>query len=573
MEGHRGGEERLELLGGLRLVVGDRTVTDFKTRKIASLLAYLGFHGPRPVSRERLAGLLWPDSDPPAAATSLRSALYSLSKILGSADLLCATRTSVSLHPRVSVDARELFAAFNVAASADIEEAEIAALTTVISLYKGPLLEGFLDEWILPEQLRLEELVLDSHLRLGHAREIAGEYASALKILQATLSINPLHEGARTAIMRCHARLGDRGQALKEFEDLRTLLKTELDLAPSRSTYVLAERISAGELDPHDAPPPGGDELARLLDWQLQRDPPSAAALLSAMSDYWYIHRNTEEGLQTVRRVLAVGRAEDAPDPLTRSRLLHLAGRLAYIQSRYNEAAEYFCETIEALHDGPEDKLMGALMSYAFSLRESGRDAEAKSVLTKAVRVSARVEEGPSLYRFRSNLGGMLCHFVRVPEGVTLFKNAAESAREHGDYWAETICLQNLAVFDSSNPEESLRFAHEGLQGARTLGDFSLISYGRYALATALLRVGRVSEARTEYDGAIRLARSRQLPRIAALTRETLAEIELRRGDHDSARNHLEEATAERERIGALRSDYEQSQHDRLTALLQNKKR
>lgn len=560
----------MELLGGLRLHGGGRTVTEFETRKIASLLAYLGFHGSRPITRERLAGLLWPDSDPVAAATSLRSALYRLGRIVPSGELLQASRTTVALHPHVAVDVREFFAAYADAAAADAEDEEIVALSRAVATYGGPLLDGFLDEWVLPEQLRLEELALDAHLRLGHAREIAGEFEEALHILRATLPINPLHEGARTAIMRCYARLGDRGQATKEYDDLRRLLRVELDLDPSRSTRVLAERIAAGELDPEEAPQAGGDEIARLLEWQLRRDPPSASALLSSMSDYWYIYRNSPEGLQMVRRVLASGRPEEASDPLTKSRLLHLGGRLAYIQSRYQEAAEFFRTTIELLRDGPDEKLMGALMSYAFSLRENGDVEGAKSVLAEAVHVSARVPDGLGLIRFRANLGGMLCHDLRVEEGVKLYREMAAAARERGEYWTETVCLQNLAVFDEEDPEESLRCGQEGLQGARTLGDLSLVAFGRYSLAHALMRVGKLEEAKLECEGAIRLARSRDLPRIVALALELQAEVAHGRGDPESARAHLEAATAERLRIRAVRSEYEARKYSRLESLLKD---
>ena len=44
---------RIELLGGLRVYVGDRIITRFQTQKTASLLAYLAYnsaqHHPREV--------------------------------------------------------------------------------------------------------------------------------------------------------------------------------------------------------------------------------------------------------------------------------------------------------------------------------------------------------------------------------------------------------------------------------------------------------------------------------------------------------------------------------------------
>ena len=45
---------RIELLGGLRAVQGDRAITRFRTLKSGELLAYLAHHRQRPHPREVL---------------------------------------------------------------------------------------------------------------------------------------------------------------------------------------------------------------------------------------------------------------------------------------------------------------------------------------------------------------------------------------------------------------------------------------------------------------------------------------------------------------------------------------
>src|SRR2546423_1699113 len=69
---------RLTLLGGLRAERGNETVTRFRTQKSGALLAYLALFSHRSHPREELAELFWPDLDPDAARTNLRTALSSL---------------------------------------------------------------------------------------------------------------------------------------------------------------------------------------------------------------------------------------------------------------------------------------------------------------------------------------------------------------------------------------------------------------------------------------------------------------------------------------------------------------
>src|SRR5689334_13151428 len=73
---------RIELLGDLRVVQGERVVTRFNTQKTAALLAYLAYHTGRMHPREMLAEMLWPDGMPRAGRASLNMAVSSLRRQL-----------------------------------------------------------------------------------------------------------------------------------------------------------------------------------------------------------------------------------------------------------------------------------------------------------------------------------------------------------------------------------------------------------------------------------------------------------------------------------------------------------
>src|SRR4051794_13274180 len=80
----------LRCLGTFEVTVHTEPVAAFPTDKIRGLLAYLaleshtasGAHGSRPLRREALAGLLWPEMTDALALSNLRLALHRLRQVL-----------------------------------------------------------------------------------------------------------------------------------------------------------------------------------------------------------------------------------------------------------------------------------------------------------------------------------------------------------------------------------------------------------------------------------------------------------------------------------------------------------
>src|SRR5712692_9853562 len=66
---------RIELLGGLRAIQGDRVISRFRSQKTGGLLAYLAYHCRSTHQREALIELLWPGRDPAASRDGLSTEL------------------------------------------------------------------------------------------------------------------------------------------------------------------------------------------------------------------------------------------------------------------------------------------------------------------------------------------------------------------------------------------------------------------------------------------------------------------------------------------------------------------
>ena len=54
-------------------------------------------------------------------------------------------------------------------------------------------------------------------------------------------------EEAHRELMRCHAALGERGRALRHYEELVELLDEQLGTPPAPETSALHERLRAGK--------------------------------------------------------------------------------------------------------------------------------------------------------------------------------------------------------------------------------------------------------------------------------------------------------------------------------------
>lgn len=76
------GDLRIRTFGGLSTYLGAAPVAGFGARSAEALLVYLACRA-RPVAREVLAELLWPEHDPVHAQTNLRTALHRLRHVLG----------------------------------------------------------------------------------------------------------------------------------------------------------------------------------------------------------------------------------------------------------------------------------------------------------------------------------------------------------------------------------------------------------------------------------------------------------------------------------------------------------
>jgi DNA-binding SARP family transcriptional activator len=238
---------RIELLGGFRLLADNRPVARLPTVRQQQLIAFLILHGRGgPIARQRISGSLWPESSDVQALTNLRRELHHLREGWPSVDALinAGSRTLAWRgSDRVAVD----LLLFEAAADRGLQ-GDRAALQEAAALYHGDLLPDSVAEWIDADRERLRQRARQVLAKFIGALEEEREYGDAIERAQQLLRLDPLDEQTWCALMRCHARRGERATALHIYQQCAALLKKELGVQPSAATRLTYREIL--DLDP-----------------------------------------------------------------------------------------------------------------------------------------------------------------------------------------------------------------------------------------------------------------------------------------------------------------------------------
>ena len=234
----------LRLLGGFTLAdAGGRTLV-LPGRKAQMLLACVALNGTRPVSRERLAGLLWDERDDRRARHSLRQCLMDLRRLGEQAggELIRADTDSVALAlPVERIDA--------LAVECLSREGTADALRTAAGLCAGALLpgaeigaEGF-DTWLAGERARFTRLTAGIFARLTALCEAQGDWAGVASTAERWLALDPACEEAHRSLMRLHAHAGRRSDAVRQYQACAEAVRRGLDAEPEEETVELLRSI------------------------------------------------------------------------------------------------------------------------------------------------------------------------------------------------------------------------------------------------------------------------------------------------------------------------------------------
>jgi DNA-binding SARP family transcriptional activator len=220
-------DARLNLLGGFSMIVDGESwdVPDSCQR----LLVFLALHqGPQ--RRPVVAGTLWPNTTDSRATANLRSLLWRLPEPSG-LPLVSTAGASLRLSEHLHVDVHMLEAT----GWALIRDPNAVVDDVDPTVFLLELLPDWYEDWVLFERERLAQLRFHFLEALTYVLIERRRVAEALNVALRLVKADPLREGSQRALLAVHCAEHNIGQAQRQFESYRKLIRQTFGCEPSPS--------------------------------------------------------------------------------------------------------------------------------------------------------------------------------------------------------------------------------------------------------------------------------------------------------------------------------------------------
>src|SRR5436190_17286100 len=248
---------RIELCGRLRVEIdGEELHGALPGRQGRLLFAYLVINRNRPVRRVELGEALWAEDGQPASGDALlRPPLSRLRKALGPGRIEGRGGLALVLPEDAWVDweaAQAGLARTRSALGSCDHRAALDAATEAAEIAGRGLLPGLEADWIDERRRELAGVRVEALEAAAVAGAALGgaRLAGAERAARAAVEAAPFRESARAALMEVLRAGGNVAEALRAYEDLRTMLRDELGTRPSARVIALHERLLHDDEEP-----------------------------------------------------------------------------------------------------------------------------------------------------------------------------------------------------------------------------------------------------------------------------------------------------------------------------------
>ncbi|MEV4285472.1 bacterial transcriptional activator domain-containing protein [Nonomuraea bangladeshensis] len=241
------GKAKGEVLGAPRLSYGDKEVS-FGRAEASDLFALLST-APEGVSTEGIIETLWAGNGD-RGSRLLESAVRQLNQVMRQASGAgTGVRFVVKVRQRrqlaaayFDVDFWRFEAAFVRTGTVEGRSARLAALQEMLALYRGPLLAGRDDLWVLPLRQAAQRQAVDAAERFAElARK--DDPDRAVDVLRLAVErVDPHSEVLWCLLMSIQGELGRLPAVRRSFELLKERM-AEIDAVPSAQARQMYERI------------------------------------------------------------------------------------------------------------------------------------------------------------------------------------------------------------------------------------------------------------------------------------------------------------------------------------------
>ena len=262
-----------------------QTVTDavWQQQRVRILLSCLVSTTGRKLGREQLTAILWPDIlDSDTASNRLDRAVHGLRQVfdpargkLATSPYLLTEREMLVLadqqHIWIDADAFEHF--ITLAHATDDPTEKERLLEEASTLYGGDFLpEERKAEVTLSRRESLSRSLTGLLIELAELRIQREALTGAIDPLNQLLSLDPANEAAVQILMRVLAQLGRRGEALRAYKRLATVLQQEYRIVPLPATRSLYEAVRAIPTRSRDTSPSTAQSVKQTRTGDTQSD-------------------------------------------------------------------------------------------------------------------------------------------------------------------------------------------------------------------------------------------------------------------------------------------------------------
>lgn len=246
----------VKTFGGLEITNDNVTVNivELFGKQLVNLLQVLLFHSEKPVQKDELIDILWPESKNPSSA--LKFSIFRLRSELNEIDffkdkeVIVTTRKGYILNPNLdwNIDFVELQKAYNqINEGAELlDEKEFKIARKIFRLYQGRFYASPSQlHWILQKQEVFRQMYVKTMMRTSCYLYMQKRYDEMMLMNYQAVLIEPFNEGLHYYYMKGLVATRNYREALKYYDELNDIFLSELGTGLSKRFKQLYDIIIA----------------------------------------------------------------------------------------------------------------------------------------------------------------------------------------------------------------------------------------------------------------------------------------------------------------------------------------
>jgi len=221
----------------------------FTRPRSIELIALCALTPQRSLPRSAICAHLWPDMRDDDARANLRRLLSDVTAALSAyGEILTTDRATIQWNPNasVTVDVIEF----------DRLARDASGFERAVELYRGDLLEALYEDWLLAPRDRLRASAVQMSHSLGNDALRARDFPRAVALARRALDLSEWREDNLRLLMTALYAMGNRAEALAEFDRFNETLAREMRVEAMHETIALREAILADVPIPQTLPSP-----------------------------------------------------------------------------------------------------------------------------------------------------------------------------------------------------------------------------------------------------------------------------------------------------------------------------